>query len=1071
MLISKTSLRPLLALLLLAGLAACGGGSGSSTTTPPVAETPPPGQELPPAPPVADTTPDAFSFTAPGGAVIGNTAVSEAIIVSGINTATPISIVGGEYNINDGSFTTEPGSVVAGQSVRIRITAPAFSELSAAKLSGQNSKVQKSTAEAAGTLLTATLTIGNISADFSVTMHLADTTPDTFDFSAQFDVTPGVFITSETINISGVNTATPIEITGGEYAIDDALFTDTAGVINNGQALRVRVLAASAGLTRTTATLNVGGVIKDFSVTTQVDITPDAFVFEAQTDVALSAVVESNSITVNGVDEAATITITGGEYSIDGAAFTAADGLIAVGQHVRLRVTAADTFGTSSTVTLVIGDTSADFTVTTIKDSQAPGAKILFPLPVSLTSSNTLLVRGEAYDAENSPISAVTVEGVAATSSDGFATWQALVPLALGKTLLNVSTEDVDGNIDPDADRVAVTTGIVMEDFQRARGIEFDADNNRALVIDETAKLLVAVDLDTRGRIILSGATTGTGPAFSKPTSVAVDRSRNRALVTDIGRKEIMAVDLATGNRSTLAVSSSCSLGGVKDKVPLAVAVDVANNRALAVDCFSSGWGVAAVDLTTGERSQLDTGGKRIDNLTSIAVDSQNNRVLLGDFGQVVISGGEEQNSPRIIAVDFTTGIRTVLSGRDSNRFVGSGDNIFANPVSVSMDYANNRVIVLDEDIDDLGAVFGVDLTTGERKVLSGPRSGGGSVGTRASIKDASAVSLNSLNGNALVLRTSSDVITNVNLNNGNRTNIANQTNSTLFESPQGLALDSNRYRVFTLDDIRDAMFSVNLTTAQTSFVSSNAFVSGSIDFDVPLGLAFDQNSNRVLVADGIKGLLSVDLDAGDSTANRSVLSGQGVGSGPTLTTPASVAIDSNSNLAYVGTSQTNAKLFAVDMQTGNRTLVADSSKGTGPTLRSVGVIVVDKVNERLLAINGGTDTFLFSVELATGNRTIISGSGIGNGIVFESPSSMILDAANNRLLVADRLANAIIAVDLTTGDRTEFSGATSGSGPLLNQPSGIVMSENNIALIMDAGADQLFALDLITGERVIVAR
>ncbi len=885
----------------------------------------------------------------------------------------------------------------------------------------------------------------------------------------QHDVAPGAFITSEVISISGINTLAPVSIVGGEYSIDDAVFTDAAGNITDGQSVRVRVLAASAGLTTTRATLTIGDISSDFVVTTHADITPDEFAFDAQTDVAFATLIESNSVTISGIDEPVAISITGGEYSIGGAGFTPEEGVIEAGESVRVRATSASTFGTTTTATLIVGDASADFKVTTIKDTQAPRALVRFPFPVSMTSSNTLLVRGEAQDDENTPITSVTIEGVAATSNDGFATWQAQVPLSLGKTILKVSTQDADGNIDANAASFAVTTGVVMEDFQQARGIEFDAENNRALVVDQTAKVLVSVDLETRGRIILSGDTTGTGPAFSSPTSVALDRTNNRALVTDIGRKEIIAVDLATGNRSTFSASPSCSLGGIKDKVPLAVAIDEANNRALAIDCFGSQAAVAAIDLTTGERSRLDTGGKRIDNLTSIVVDSQNNRALLADFGQIVIVGGVEQNSPRIVAVDFATGQITVLSGKDGTRTIGAGQNVFSNPVSLSMDAANNRVIVLDENIDDKGAVFGVDLTTGFRSVLSGPRTGGGSTGSTASLADAIAVSLNSIDGRALVLKTTSDVIINVSLTNGNRTNISNQTNSTKFESPRGLALDGQR--VLTVDDIRGAMYSVN-SSAQTSFVSSNAFTSGIVDFGIPFDLALDQNNNRVLVADGSKGVLSVDLSVIDITRNRTLLSGAGAGTGPTLTAATSIAIDSEENLAYVGTTQTNAKLFAVDMTTGNRTLLSDSTKGTGPTLRTVRAIVVDKDNNRLLAANDefGGD-FIFSVDFATGNRTIFSGAGVGSGIDFSVPSSMVLDIANNRLLVADQLAHAIIAVDLTTGDRTEFSGANTGSGPAIDQPTGIVLVPNDIALIMDAGVDQLFALDMLTGERVLIAR
>ena len=910
------------------------------------------------------------------------------------------------------------------------------------------------------------------SSDSSSSEASEDTTPDTFAFAVQLDVTPGTFVMSEAITIAGINAPTPISIVGGEYAIDDSLFTDAEGSITNGQTVRVRVLAAETGLTATTATLTIGGISSHFDVTTQVDITPDAFAFEAQTDVALAALVESNSVTISGLDEPVMISITGGEYSIDGAGFTPEDGVIQAGESVRLRLEAADTFGTTKTATLLVGNTSADFIVTTIKDTLAPTAKVIFPLPVGTTTSNSLLVRGTASDAENNEITAVTIEGVPATSDDDFATWQAQVPLALGKTLLDVTTQDINGNIDTNAARITMTSGTSVENFERPRAIEFDAENNRALVVDETLKALLSVDLDTGGRIMLSGADTGEGPTFSKPTSVALDRDNNRALVTDIGKKAVIAVDLTTGDRSIFSTSSSCVLSGLKDKIPLAVAIDKANNRALTLDCISIAAAVMAIDLTTGESSRLDTGGARMENVTGIAVDSLNGRALVSAFGQSFFVGDVPRNTPSVLAIDFATGTRTVFSGDNGNRLVGGGQNDFANPVSISMDVAGNRAIVLDADTDGLGALFGVDLTTGFRTVLSGPRDGGGSTGTKDPFTEAISVAFNSLTGNNLVLDAARDLI--INVRNGLRFTIANQTNATLFETPNGLALDSDNNRVFTVDHTRGALFSVDLNSAQIGIISSGAQTDGILDFDLPFNVAFDRDNNRILVPDVPEGLISVDLTVGDSTRNRSLLSGAGAGSGPTLDSPFSVALDTENNIAYVGTAvQADAKLFVVDTVTGARTLLSASTKGTGPTLRSVQSIILDKDNNRVLAANSNFSDggFICAIDLTTGNRNIISGLGVGGGTPFGSVAYIASDTANNRLLAADSKSNAIIAVDLTTGDRVEVSGPNTGSGPLFGSPSGIALGENNIVFVIDSGVDQLFAVDLISGERVMVAR
>ena len=71
--------------------------------------------------------------------------------------------------------------------------------------------------------------------------------------------------------------------------------------------------------------LPVGGFDYQFSavrfgvtplVTTPVDTTPNAFTFVDQTSVAKSAVIESAPVTITGLTGAASVTVTGGEFSV-----------------------------------------------------------------------------------------------------------------------------------------------------------------------------------------------------------------------------------------------------------------------------------------------------------------------------------------------------------------------------------------------------------------------------------------------------------------------------------------------------------------------------------------------------------------------------------------------------------------------------------------------------------------------------------------------------------------------------------------------------------------------------------
>lgn len=112
------------------------------------------------------------------------------------------------------------------------------------------------------------------------------------------------------------------------------------------------------GISKGTGTiaLTVGGVA---------DTTPDAFSFTDQTDVALSTLTTSNTITVTGIDSPATITVTGGEMSINSGAFTSVSTTVSVNDAVQLRQTSSGSNSTQTNVTLDIGGVSDVWSITT----------------------------------------------------------------------------------------------------------------------------------------------------------------------------------------------------------------------------------------------------------------------------------------------------------------------------------------------------------------------------------------------------------------------------------------------------------------------------------------------------------------------------------------------------------------------------------------------------------------------------------------------------------------------------------------------------------------------------------
>lgn len=99
------------AILSLAILQACGSGSGA-VDKPATPETPPA--------PTKDTTPAAFTFADVLNAKASSSFESNTITISSISEAVSVTITGGEYKIDDGSFTSASGTVSNGQKITLR---------------------------------------------------------------------------------------------------------------------------------------------------------------------------------------------------------------------------------------------------------------------------------------------------------------------------------------------------------------------------------------------------------------------------------------------------------------------------------------------------------------------------------------------------------------------------------------------------------------------------------------------------------------------------------------------------------------------------------------------------------------------------------------------------------------------------------------------------------------------------------------------------------------------------------------------------------------------------------------
>lgn len=192
-----------------------------------------------------DTTPIPFLFQDLINQELNVEVTSNVIPVDGINVPVNISITGGTYAKNGGSFGSAPGKVVQDDTVVVKLI----------------------TSNVANTTTSATLTLGGYSDTFSATTK-TDNTPDAFTFTPITDATLDVDYVSEIAYISGLNVVVPISVSAGEYAKNGGAFTNVAGTVTNGDYIELQLHSANTGETTVSMNVTVGTYTTVFSVTT-----------------------------------------------------------------------------------------------------------------------------------------------------------------------------------------------------------------------------------------------------------------------------------------------------------------------------------------------------------------------------------------------------------------------------------------------------------------------------------------------------------------------------------------------------------------------------------------------------------------------------------------------------------------------------------------------------------------------------------------------------------------------------------------------------------------------------------
>jgi hypothetical protein len=272
-------------------------------------------------------------------------------------------------------------------------------------------------------------------------------------------------------------------------------------------------------------------------------------------------------------------------------------------------------------------------------------------------------------------------------------------------------------------------------------------------------------------------------------------------------------------------------------------------------------------------------------------------------------------------------------------------------------------------------------------------------------------------------------------------------------------------------------------TPGGVSPLSDDTSPAGSPDLDYPRGLAFLPDGDIVVTDKGhIANPVLIDIDP--RTGARTLISGDGTGSGPELREPYTVAVEASGDILVSDADiMGNPELLRISPDTGNRAIVTGGAVGSGPT-PFIGVTVALVRGVIYLMDYAGT---IVSVDPVTGDRTLVSGTFRGTGPALVAPVSMTSDAPDS-VVVADRDhvpaspgkgRGALVRVDLATGDRTLLSDdATPSGGQQFSFPVAVTYNACEKAFyvlqtgITSSGTPaKVLKVDPVTGARKLFAK
>ncbi|WP_171019012.1 PQQ-binding-like beta-propeller repeat protein [Microbulbifer harenosus] len=377
------------------------------------------------------------------------------------------------------------------------------------------------------------------------------------------------------------------------------------------------------------------------------------------------------------------------------------------------------------------------------------------------------------------------------------------------------------------------------------------AANGRLFAYDSANYRLVEIDKNTGDRRLVSSGETD-GEYLSYADGLVVDENAEKAYLS-FDWDEITEVDLVSGEKRLVSGS------GRQDSLESNLMVDFygmaldSERGQLYLSCASHQ--LIAIDIENGKRARITPpergSGPANDSPASIRFDKVHNRLLY-------INGLAVSYMPEIMAVDPVSGDRHIITSDLKGE--GSTDSYFRD-LAVS---GRDGKIYASDNSYWTAAIVEVDPETGNRKFISGNGAGLGPVfsGPLGIELDDEAAVLYVVDGSGALFA--------VDLQTGNRS-LASQPGAKgegpEWGEPSSVALHPNHSIAYVTDVEQSRIYRVDLRSGDREIFSSDSdSIGGGPPIVMPWQIRLDPVRNKLVVKDyhGHGGMVFVDLETGD---------------------------------------------------------------------------------------------------------------------------------------------------------------------------------------------------------------